>query len=128
MSRNPAEWFSQAEYDLQSAQTLFENRRYIHAVFMCHLSIEKALKGLYAFKLDELPPKTHNLIFIVEKVKIQMPESMYDFISTLTGVSVATRYPDELKMMKNVYSKAKTKTLLEQGKEVLTWLRDQSKK
>lgn len=30
----------------------------MYTVFMCHLSLEKALKGLYAEKLGKEPPKT----------------------------------------------------------------------
>jgi HEPN domain-containing protein len=44
------EWFRQAEYDLGTAEAMFDAGRYIYTVFMCHLSIEKALKGLYAKK------------------------------------------------------------------------------
>ncbi|MDL1979715.1 MAG: HEPN domain-containing protein [Deltaproteobacteria bacterium] len=35
---------------------------------MCHLSIEKSLKGLYSKKLHEVPPKTHNLIYLLNKI------------------------------------------------------------
>lgn len=35
---------------------------------MCHLSIEKALKGIYQNRLDKIPPKVHNLIFLIEKI------------------------------------------------------------
>lgn len=55
----PKEWFEQAEYDLKTAEAMFKSRRYIHAVFMCHLCIEKALKGLYTKRLSQTPPKTH---------------------------------------------------------------------
>lgn len=41
------EWFTQAKYDLETAEAMFKTRRYIYTVFMCHLSIEKALKGVY---------------------------------------------------------------------------------
>ncbi len=73
---------------------------------MCHLSIEKALKGLYAEQLNQPPLKTHNLIFLVEKIKLEMSEELYDFIFTLNGVSVQTRYPEELKKLQKVYSEA----------------------
>uniref|UniRef100_A0A7C4YD27 HEPN domain-containing protein n=1 Tax=candidate division WOR-3 bacterium TaxID=2052148 RepID=A0A7C4YD27_UNCW3 len=42
-----------------------EAGRYIYTVFMCHLSVEKALKGLYVKKFKKNPPKKHNLIFFV---------------------------------------------------------------
>jgi len=41
------EWFKQAEYDYQTASAMFDSGRYIYTVFMCHLSVEKILKGIY---------------------------------------------------------------------------------
>jgi HEPN domain-containing protein len=32
----PEEWFKQAVYDLETAQAMFETKRYIYTVFMCH--------------------------------------------------------------------------------------------
>jgi HEPN domain-containing protein len=58
------EWFRQADYDMDTADAMFASGRYFYAVFMCHLSLEKALKGLIANRLDELPPKTHNLLYL----------------------------------------------------------------
>jgi CRISPR-associated endoribonuclease Cas6 len=36
----------QAEYDFKTAEALFRSRRFMYVVFMCHLCIEKALKGM----------------------------------------------------------------------------------
>lgn len=47
------EWFKQANY----------------TVFICHLSIEKALKGLYTKKFKIVQPKIHNLIYLIKKVR-----------------------------------------------------------
>jgi len=90
---------------------------------MCHLSIEKALKGLYVSILQEMPPKTHNLIYLVEKIKVELPDHLSSFLSTMNGVSVLTRYPDDLKKMQKVYNKARTKVLLESSKDLLKWLK-----
>jgi Uncharacterized conserved protein related to C-terminal domain of eukaryotic chaperone, SACSIN len=68
MSQKLDEWFKQADYDIRTAEYLFKGRRYVYTVFMCHLSIEKALKGLYQKHLNEIPPKVHNLIFLIEKL------------------------------------------------------------
>jgi len=83
MAHNPDEWLRQADYDIDNANFMFKNGRYIYAVFMCHLSIEKALKGLYIQKTSQLPPKTHNLLYLVERIKIQLPDNLYDSIFTL---------------------------------------------
>jgi len=123
MSKSPQEWLKQADYDMETAEIMFDNKRYFYAVFMCHLSIEKALKGLYTQKLNKTPPKTHNLIFLVEKIKLELSEDLYDFIFTLNGVSVPTRYPDELQKLQKDYNTVKTRVLLEKSKEALKWLK-----
>jgi len=58
---------AKAEYDLKTAEAIFNAKRYIYVVFMCHLAIEKAIKGLYAQATQLLPPKTHNLLALIEK-------------------------------------------------------------
>jgi len=44
MSKSPQEWLKQADYDMETAEIMFDNKRHIYAVFMCHLAIEKILK------------------------------------------------------------------------------------
>ncbi|MBE0638943.1 MAG: HEPN domain-containing protein [Bacteroidales bacterium] len=41
------EWFFQSDYDLETAEDMFESGRMVYCIFMCHLSLEKALKGLF---------------------------------------------------------------------------------
>ncbi|MCZ7392085.1 MAG: HEPN domain-containing protein [Candidatus Methanoperedens sp.] len=117
------EWFKQADYDMETADFMFKGERYFYAVFMCHLSIGKALKGLITQKNKEAPPKTHNLLYLIEIINLELPEDMYDFVFTLTRVSVPTRYPDNLQRMLNEYSMNKTKEILEKGMELLEWLK-----
>ncbi len=119
----PEEWFKQADYDIATAEFLFDGERYFYAVFMSHLSIEKALKGLYIKKLKEAPPKIHNLLYLIELINLVLPEDMYDFVFTLNRVSVITRYPDSLKRMQTEFDREKTKEILEKSKELLKWLK-----
>ena len=125
MSKNPQEWLKQADYDMKTAEVMFDNKRYFYAVFMCHLSIEKALKGLYLERLKEIPPKTHNLVYLVEKIKLLLPENLYDSVFALNRVSVPTRYPDDIQRMLKDYNEELTKKVIEGGKEALQWLKKQ---
>jgi HEPN domain-containing protein len=122
MAQQPEEWLRQADYDMDTADYMFRGGRYMYTVFMCHLSLEKALKGLYAEKLGKEPPKIHNLLYLLEKMKLTLPEDLFDFISTLNRVSVPTRYPDDLQRILKDYDKKKTKEVLDQSKQVLQWL------
>lgn len=125
MSKSPQEWLKQADYDIKTAEIMFDNKRYFYAVFMCHLSIEKALKGIYLDRLKEIPPKTHNLVYLVEKIKLLLPENLYDSVFALNRVSVPTRYPDDIQRMLKDYNEERTKKVIESGKEALQWLKKQ---
>lgn len=125
MTKNPQEWLKQADYDMDTAEIMFDNKRYFYAVFMCHLAIEKALKGLYLERLKEIPPKVHNLVYLVEKIKVQLPENLYDSVFALNRVSVPTRYPDDLQRMLKDYNEERTRKIIDSGKEVLQWLKKQ---
>ena len=124
----PDEWLKQADYDMETARAMFAGRRYIYTVFMCHLSIEKALKGLYQTQTGEMPPKTHNLVFLVEKIGLKLPEEMYDRIFELSRISIPTRYPDDLEKMKREYKREVTEKTLQESEGTLLWIKQQYQK
>ncbi|MEW5945623.1 MAG: HEPN domain-containing protein [bacterium] len=115
MAKDPEEWLKQAEYDMDTARAVFGAGRYIHVVFMCHLSIEKTLKGLYLKKLKEEPPKIHNLLYLMEKVEMKPPGELEKFLLELNGRSVPTRYPEDPKRMIRDYNKKRTADLMEKS-------------
>jgi HEPN domain-containing protein len=51
--KSPDEWLLQADYDMDTAGSMFRESRHFYAVFMCHLSIEKALKGLFLARMKK---------------------------------------------------------------------------
>lgn len=125
MGKHPEEWLRQADYDLDTAEFIFGGERYFYTVFMCHLAIEKSLKGLYSHKLDELPPRTHNLIYLVEALKLKLPEDLYNIIFTINRVSVSVRYPDDLGRILRDYDRERTERILKSSKVVLEWIKAQ---
>jgi HEPN domain-containing protein len=124
------EWFLQAEYDIDTAETMFDGGRYMYAVFMSHLSIEKALKGLYAKVYENDPPRTHNLLYLIEligtKSEFDIPDEFKDFFQVLNEKSVPTRYPNMLYDILKEYKKSNTKQFVSRGKKVLKWLKAKS--
>ncbi len=74
MSKDYLQWLKQSDYDLNTANAMFQAERYFYAVFMRHLSIVKA-QGLLQFKHGGLPPKTHNLIRLLHKANVTPNES-----------------------------------------------------
>jgi len=119
-----SEWLKQAKYDLETAKDMFKASRYPYCVFMCHLSLEKALKARYAGKFKVIPPKTHDLNYLCSKAKIVLSEDDSIFIDELNDLSVHTRYPDELKKILKEYTKARAIDILKRSKKVLLWLKE----
>ncbi|MBM4047456.1 MAG: HEPN domain-containing protein [Planctomycetes bacterium] len=123
MGKLPAEWLAQADYDFDTAEYMFRGGRYIYAVFMAHLAIEKGLKAIWQAKLAGTPPKIHNLLYLVQRIGVTPPQHVHDILATLSGVSVPTRYPDNLQKVLRDYTEDKTRRLLVDAKEALTWIR-----
>lgn len=96
-------------------------RRYIYTVFMCHLCLEKALKGLLA-KRGLALFKSHDLVFLLDKIGADIPERHAEFLEMLNEVSVPTRYPDELDWLVTQYPRKRTAEILERCREAYTWL------
>ena len=92
---------------------------------MCHLSIEKALKGLYYEKHRLVPPKSHNLIYLFNKIGIKPPEEHGRFIVRLNEASIPTRYPENLQKLQKLYNESVVKDFLASGKEIITWIKQQ---
>jgi len=119
------EWLRQSAYDLETMEAMFQTRRYFYAVFMLHLSIEKALRGLYSKRLNEVPPKVLNLTVLLSRTGVRPPEDIGTFLMELNSAQVATRYPEELAELQRVFTRKATRQMIERGKEALEWIRTQ---
>lgn len=84
---------------------MFSTGRYIYVVFMCHLSVEKLLKAIVSECSDELPPKTHNLRYLVKLGGISIDEEHRKILDVLNTASVPTRYPDDFAKLKKQFTK-----------------------
>jgi HEPN domain-containing protein len=104
---------------------MLKSGRTVYCIFMCHLSLEKALKGLLIKRTGEFPTKSHSLIYFVDKIGFELSEVHYEFIYTLNNISVPTRYPDDLRKLFTVYTKERTESILQQTKEVQLWIKQQ---
>jgi HEPN domain-containing protein len=115
------EWLKQSAYDLGTVEAMFQSRRYFYAVFMLHLSVEKALKGLYLKRLGEVPPKVHNLTYLLTRIGVRPPEDVGTFLMELNSAQAATRYPDDLAALQRAFTRKAARQMIERGKEALEW-------
>jgi HEPN domain-containing protein len=125
MEKQTEEWLRQSDYDMDAADYMFQGGRYLYAVFMCHLAVEKALKGLYFEKLRETPPRSHSLVYLLNAMSIVPPEKPGRFITRLSEASIPTRYPDDLARVQRLYTESVVTDILAGGKETVAWIRAQ---
>jgi HEPN domain-containing protein len=102
---------------------MFNTGRYIYVVFFCHLALEKLLKAIVAEAQDELPPKTHNLRYLLKLARIQVTPSHKEILDTLNTASIPTRYPEDLGELKSQFPKLIVEDYLRETKALLSWLR-----
>jgi len=87
-------WITGAEDDLESAKVLIEKNRLLHGLFFCHLVIEKAIKAHVVKETGEVPPRSHNLIYLSEKAKLEFSDEDEIFLGILMKYQLEGRYPD----------------------------------
>ena len=119
------EWFFQSDYDLETALNMLQAGRNIYCIFMCHLCLEKALKGLYIKHLNQFPPKLHTLLYFVNKIQLVLADENLLFIEKLDSLSISTRYSEDLKAMIALYTPMQTKSIYEQTTTIQQWLKTQ---
>jgi len=119
MKKETEYWLETAEYDFDTAKAMFRAHRYLYVIFMCHLCLEKMLKGCTVEYTDIFPPYTHSLTKLVSAAAIELPKDLNDFVAELSEQSVVTRYPESLKQ----FTRERARLCLEQTEKVRSWLK-----
>jgi HEPN domain-containing protein len=128
MNRVVRNWAATANYDLRTAEAMYKAGRYLYVVFMCHLAIEKMLKAILAQQYPEdVPPKIHNLIHLAQKTEMTLPDNLKDFFQRIDNVSVATRYPEDLRTLSKEFNQDTAKRILTETKRMIRWLKQHLK-
>ena len=119
-------WFESAEYDLETAKAMLETKRYLYVGFMCHQTIEKALKGVYvAKKPDEELPYIHKLMRLANQsgISSEMSEQQIRLLDLLSPLNIEARYPLHKSMLLASLTEDRCKTLIDETEALFIWLR-----
>ena len=123
MKKEVENWLDSAKYDLETDEGMFEIGKYIYTIFMCRLAMEKVLKA----KIQEItgitPPKSHSLRYLLKLSNLEPTESISEFISKLSDVSIVTRYPEDSEETRRAYNQEAAEKYLAGAKEAFQWVR-----
>jgi HEPN domain-containing protein len=116
--KDTANWIALADYDLDTARHMLATGRFLYVVFLCHLSLEKMLKAHVTEVTQSVPTKTLDLIYLVKKCELELPENFLDFIGKINAASIPTRYPDDLQRSLQEYTESVARHYLKQTEEM----------
>lgn len=119
-------WMDSADYDLQTAKAMLETKRYLYVGFMCHQTIEKALKGIFVTrKLDEELPYIHSLVRLanLSGVSSEMSEEQLSLLDTLAPLNIEARYPLHKERLLASLTPKRCEELIMRTEVLLSWLK-----
>jgi HEPN domain-containing protein len=121
-------WLNSAGHDLETAESLYSAAKYDWCLFLGHLVLEKALKAAYVMEHEnELPPRTHNLVRLIQETSIPADEEIILWLDRVTDFHLEVRYPD----YKNEFYKQCTQEFaysqLTKIKELFSWIKSHLK-
>lgn len=127
MKKETENWLAMVEYDLITAKGMLKTGRYVYVVFMCHLSMEKAFKALVCEETNRVPPKTHDLLYLVNLGKAKLSGDLLDFIGIINNAGIVTRYPEDLSKLIVSYPKKVTIEYLNRTEKVIKCLKQDTR-
>ena len=122
-------WLDIAEYDLATAEAMLKAERYLYVGFMCHQTIEKTLKAHYQLREGKIPPKTHNILFLLKETALfdSLSDQQKSFMEMLQPMNIETRYPEVKDRLFKSLDREKCTKILHETREMHAWIKEKLK-
>ena len=90
-------WLDLSQEDYEVAGHLFIKGKYLHCLFFCQQTIEKALKAIYHAKYNKTPPRKHDLEALADAAGLlpQFDERQKNLLDALSIYYIESRYADD---------------------------------
>jgi HEPN domain-containing protein len=95
-AKQVAYWRDGAAEEWAVAGELLEKNHLRHALFFAHLTLEKILKAHVCKTTEDLAPRLHDLLRLLDLAQIALPQSDRDQLRLLGIYQMAGRYPDQM--------------------------------
>ena len=108
---------------------MLETGRYLYVGFMCHQVIEKILKAHYQLVKGKIPPKTHNLLFLLKETELfdSLSDRQKAFMEMLLPMNIESRYPDHKDRLFKSLDREKCSQILRETREMHAWINEKLK-
>lgn len=117
-------WIESSNEDYNVMNVLHNNKKNSYSLFFGQMVVEKLLKALYAKKNKGAPyaPKTHDLLYLTEKLNLELTEEQEVTLNEITTFNLSTRYDDYKKAFYNKCTDEYTEKQIKKIEEVKVWL------
>lgn len=130
MDKRVIYWIEMSDYDFDTAEAMLRTGRYLYVGFMCHQTIEKALKAYWSLVLDEPPLKIHHLSRLAAQTELvkELSEDQLSLIDMLEPLNIEARYPSYKEQLMKVLTSDYCEQLLNRTNELRLWIKDKLSK
>lgn len=87
-------WQTGSDEAWQTVQALVQTKRYLHALFFCHLTLEKLLKARYVESNQKPPPPTHDLTWLADEAGVTLTPDNRNHLAEISRFNIAGRYEE----------------------------------
>ena len=118
-------WIESSDEDYNVMNVLYRNKKNSYCLFFGHVVIEKLLKAHYANRNKNAPhaAKSHDLLYLAEKTKLELTERQEDLLDTITRFNMNARYDNYKKEFYLKCTDEYTKQQVNNIEEVRIWLK-----
>ena len=112
-------WKKSSDEDFAAARSLLEKGHLRHSLFFTHLAIEKALKAHVTKEINDVPPRIHNLIRLMEIAGLKVNQQQQEFLREFGVYQLQGRYPDSEQIS---LDEDTVRTEISKAGETIKWL------
>ena len=119
-------WIESSDEDYNVMNVLHNSKKNSYCLFFGQMVIEKLLKALYAKNNKREPhaPKTHDLLYLAEKIEIELTKEQKILLDTITKFNLEARYDDYKESFRQTCTNEYTAEQIRNIKEVRKWLKN----
>lgn len=119
-------WIELSDYDMETANAMYQSKRYLYVGFMCHQTIEKIFKAYYSKLNTDTAPFSHSLSYLAKKGDFydQFSDIQKDFIDQIEPLNIEARYPSHKDRLLRSLTDAKCLEIIQETKKLQLWIKE----
>lgn len=106
----------------ETAEKLFESKKYHFALFFCHLATEKILKACIT-QMGQTAPPIHNLPRLAEHIGLSLDNECGTWLEEISGFNLDARYDDYKLAFYKKATKEYCQLWMGRTEEIILWIK-----